>query len=70
MVTVEELDDDLENEVTDECSKYGTVEKVVIYQEHQEDQQIIIKLFGLFSNSDGMSALCFALVVCIIDSLV
>ncbi len=61
MVTVEELDDDLENEVTDECSKYGTVEKVVIYQEHQEDQQIIIKLFALFSNSDGMSTLflCF-----------
>ena len=32
MVTPEEVDDDLQDEVQEECSKYGTVERVIIYQ--------------------------------------
>ena len=35
MVTVEDVDADLEEEVTSECNKHGTVERVVIYQERQ-----------------------------------
>jgi hypothetical protein len=32
MVTPEEVDEDLEDEVQEECSKYGQVERVIIYQ--------------------------------------
>ena len=35
MVTVEEIDEYLEEEITDECNKYGKVSKVLIYQEQQ-----------------------------------
>ena len=32
MVTPDEVDEDLEDEVQEECSKYGQVERVIIYQ--------------------------------------
>ena len=32
MVTPEEVDEDLQDEVQEECSKYGLVERVIIYQ--------------------------------------
>jgi len=35
MVTVDDIDEDLEGEVTEECGKFGNVEKVIIYQEKQ-----------------------------------
>ncbi len=55
MVGPEEVDEELETEVTDECSKYGIVEKVVIYQERQSERagDVVIKIFILFQNSDG-----------------
>jgi len=56
MVGIDDLDDDLESEVTDECGKYGTVDKVIIYQEKQseeEDAEIIVKLFVEFAQSSG-----------------
>ena len=56
MVTVEDLDEDLEEEVTSECSKHGKVERVVIYQEKQgaeEDAEVIIKIFVAFSTPEG-----------------
>jgi poly(U)-binding-splicing factor PUF60 len=56
MVGVEDLDDDLESEVTDECGKYGNVERVIIYQEKQsedENAEIVVKLFVEFSQSAG-----------------
>ncbi|CAF4536308.1 unnamed protein product, partial [Rotaria magnacalcarata] len=37
MVGPEDVDDDLQQEITDECSKYGEVIKVVIYTEQQGD---------------------------------
>ncbi|CAH1784833.1 unnamed protein product [Owenia fusiformis] len=52
MVGPEDLDDELENEVTDECGKYGNVERVIIYQEKQgeeEDAEILVKIFVAFS---------------------
>ncbi|CAK9253416.1 unnamed protein product [Sphagnum jensenii] len=52
MIGIEDLDDELESEVTDECGKYGLVNRVIIYQERQseeEDAEIIVKIFVEFS---------------------
>ncbi|KAG8196611.1 hypothetical protein JTE90_014168 [Oedothorax gibbosus] len=52
MVTVEDLDEDLESEVTEECGLFGVVNRVIIYQERQsedEDAEIIVKIFVEFS---------------------
>ncbi|NWX10222.1 PUF60 factor, partial [Caloenas nicobarica] len=46
------FDDDLEGEVMEKCSKFGAVNKVIIYQEKQgeeEDAKIIVKIFVEFS---------------------
>ncbi|XP_076362842.1 poly(U)-binding-splicing factor hfp isoform X2 [Tachypleus tridentatus] len=53
MVDVEDLDEELESEVTDECGRFGEVNKVIIYQERQseeEDAEITIKIFVEFSQ--------------------
>jgi len=58
MVGPEDLDEDLESEVTEECSKYGEVEKVIIYQEKQseaDDAEVHVKIFVLFTTSAGRS---------------
>lgn len=58
MVGVEDLDDELEGEVTEECGRYGSVNRVVIYQERQgeeEDAEIIVKIFVEFNSSEGRS---------------
>lgn len=57
MVGPEDLDSELENEVTDECGKYGNVNRVIIYQEKQseeEDAEIIVKIFVEFSAQSGI----------------
>ncbi|VDP10678.1 unnamed protein product [Soboliphyme baturini] len=54
MVGVEDVDEYLQEEVTEECSKYGHVQQVVIYQEKQgedEDAPVIVKIFVKYSNS-------------------
>ncbi|XP_076367733.1 poly(U)-binding-splicing factor PUF60-like isoform X2 [Tachypleus tridentatus] len=54
MVGVEDLDDELESEVTDECGRFGNVNRVIIYQEKQseeDDADIIVKIFVEFSQS-------------------
>lgn len=56
MVGPEDLDDDLESEVTDECGKYGSVNKVIIYQEKQseeDDAEVIVKIFVEFTSQKG-----------------
>lgn len=53
MVGVEDLDEDLEHEVTDECSKFGMVNRVVIYNEKQgeeDDAEVIVKIFVEFTQ--------------------
>lgn len=53
MVNDDEVDEDLERDVTEECSKYGTVEKVVIYKEKQGEKDIdpcIVKIFVKFTG--------------------
>lgn len=39
MVGPEDLDGELENEVTEECGKFGTVNRVIIYQEKQGEEE-------------------------------
>lgn len=59
MVGAEDVDETLQEEIQDECSKYGAVEKVVIYKEKQTDNDddefddVIVKIFVLFSMSSG-----------------
>lgn len=56
MVGVDDIDDDLESEVTDECGKYGHVNRVIIYQERQsedEDAEIVVKIFVEFAQAIG-----------------
>ena len=56
MVGVEDLDDDLKDEVTDECEKFGKVKRVIIYQEKQseeENAEVIVKIFVEFSQQEG-----------------
>ncbi|XP_048861924.1 poly(U)-binding-splicing factor PUF60-B isoform X1 [Brienomyrus brachyistius] len=58
MVGPEDIDDDLEGEVTEECGKFGTVNRVIIYQEKQgeeEDAEIIVKIFVEFSMASEMN---------------
>uniref|UniRef100_UPI00358F03E8 poly(U)-binding-splicing factor PUF60-like isoform X2 n=1 Tax=Myxine glutinosa TaxID=7769 RepID=UPI00358F03E8 len=57
MVGPQDLDDDLEAEVTEECGKFGTVLRVVIYQERQgeeNDADVIVKIFVEFSDAAEM----------------
>lgn len=54
MVGPEDCDDDLETEVNDECCNYGPVERVVIYQELDEEGQLIIKIFVVFTDFEAV----------------
>ena len=56
MVGKEDLDDDLEEEVTEECGRYGVVNRVIIYQEKQgeeDDAEVIVKIFVEFAAVEG-----------------
>ena len=51
MVAPEDVDDDLQDEISDECSKFGEVERVIIYQEKQSEEDnapVIVKIFVEF----------------------
>ncbi|TPP61214.1 Poly U-binding-splicing factor half pint [Fasciola gigantica] len=54
MVGPEDCDDDLETEVKDECCNYGAVDRVVIYQELDEEGQLIIKIFVVFTDFEAV----------------
>jgi len=56
MVGPEDLDEDLESEVTDECGRYGHVKRVIIYQEKQSEDdnaEVVVKIFVEFSQNSG-----------------
>lgn len=64
MVGPEDLDDDLESEVTDECGKFGHVNRVIIYQERQseeDDAEIVVKIFVEFSSQEEVEKGCASL---------
>lgn len=53
MVGIEEVDEFLQDEITEECGRFGTVSHVIIYQEKQsdeEDAEVIVKIFVEFSS--------------------
>lgn len=57
MVGAEEVDEQLQDEITEECGRFGTVNHVIIYQERQsdeEDAEVIVKIFVEFANPHGM----------------
>uniref|UniRef100_H2YRN1 RRM domain-containing protein n=1 Tax=Ciona savignyi TaxID=51511 RepID=H2YRN1_CIOSA len=54
MADVEDIDDDLESEVTEECGKFGSVSRVVIYQEKQHEapnSPVVVKIFVEFTEA-------------------
>lgn len=56
MVGPEDLDEELETEVTEECGRYGAVNRVIIYQEKQseeDDAEIVVKIFVEFVTEGG-----------------
>ena len=56
MVGPEDVDEDLQEEITEECSKFGEVIRVIIYQEKQgeeDDAEVIVKIFVEFSDMRG-----------------
>lgn len=58
MVGPEDIDDDLEGEVTEECGKYGSVKRVIIYQERQgeeDEAEVLVKIFVEFSEAAEMN---------------
>ncbi|XP_062386406.1 poly(U)-binding-splicing factor PUF60a isoform X2 [Sardina pilchardus] len=58
MVGPEDIDDELEGEVTEECGKFGGVNRVIIYQEKQgeeEDAEVIVKIFVEFTSAAEMN---------------
>jgi len=62
MVSVEEVDEDLEEEITEECTRFGEVSRVIIYQERQgeeENADVIVKIFVEFSKSLGLMHISF-----------
>lgn len=67
MVDAEEVDEELETEVTEECSRFGEVVRVIIYQEKQgeeDDAEVVVKIFVEFSQSSGMGVVVWR-AVCI-----
>merc|ERR1712141_735585 len=60
MVSPEEAsDEELNEEISEECSKFGEVERVIIYQERQsedDDAEIIVKIFVEFKEAKAAKA--------------
>merc|ERR1719341_684918 len=54
MVGPEDVDEDLQEDVEQECNKYGKVDHIVIYQEKQDesdDAEVLVKIFVEFKES-------------------
>lgn len=57
MVGAEEVDELLQEEITEECGRFGTVRHVIIYQERQsedDDAEILVKIFVEFATPSGL----------------
>lgn len=58
MVGPDDVDESLQEEIQEECSKFGVVERVIIYNEKQsdnvdDDAEVIVKIFVEFSQMTG-----------------
>ncbi|XP_058465388.1 poly(U)-binding-splicing factor half pint [Malaya genurostris] len=69
MVGPEDVDETLQEEIQDECGKYGIVERVIIYKERQsegdyaedDNTDVIVKIFVEFSQATEADKACEAL---------
>jgi len=55
MVGTEDVDEMLQEEITEECGRYGNVQHVIIYQEKQTDEddaEVIVKIFVEFTKHE------------------
>lgn len=65
MVGPEDVDETLQDEIQDECSKFGAVERVIIYKEKQTDNDeddfddVLVKIFVEFSMMSGKESWLF-----------
>lgn len=53
MVGPDDVDEELQEEIQEECAKFGVVEQVIIYKEQQsdaEDAEVIVKIFVKFAQ--------------------
>lgn len=62
MVGPEDVDETLQEEIQEECSKFGLVERVIIYNEKQteddeDDSNVIVKIFVEFAETPGKSSI-------------
>lgn len=59
MIGPEDVDESLQEEIQEECSKFGSVERVIIYNEKQseddENAEVIVKIFVEFAETKGKS---------------
>lgn len=59
MVSADEVDDALHHEIQEECSKWGVVERLVIYNERQTEDDdpahAQVKIFVQFADPAGMN---------------
>lgn len=57
MVGPEDVDEMLQEEIQEECTKFGIVERVIIYNEKQteedDDSDVIVKIFVEFAETYG-----------------
>jgi poly(U)-binding-splicing factor PUF60 len=70
MVGPKDVDEELQEDIDQECSKYGKVTNIVIYQEKQDDTmeaEVVVKIFVEFKDSldakkgkDGLDGRFFA----------
>lgn len=63
MVGPEDVDESLQEEIQEECSKFGVVERVIIYNEKQsdnvdDDAEVIVKIFVEFYQMSGKLSYC------------
>ncbi|XP_045107346.1 poly(U)-binding-splicing factor half pint-like isoform X5 [Portunus trituberculatus] len=59
MVGAEEVDELLQEEITEECGRFGSVRHVIIYQEKQsdeEDAEVLVKIFVEFGSPSESGA--------------
>merc|ERR1712098_570655 len=64
MVGSDEVDEQLQEEIEEECVKYGDVENVIIYQEKQsedEDAEVLVKIFVEFGQPVHAKKCCDSL---------
>lgn len=59
MVGPEDVDETLQDEIQEECTKFGSVERVIIYNEKQSEDddnaEIIVKIYVEFTETHGKS---------------